>query len=196
LKQSIAMTMQEQKKSIFRSESWRRYLMRQEASVFPRLVTPRNFVILWGLLTAVLAISLWILLKETPVYTRGAAIAVKSDERAIGENIFAVLTGDRPHAFQPGNAGAIELIENYAAITGTITEVENEQIGLAEAVSRFGLTGEACSVIQFPASVVFLRIPDVGHDMFRHENRTNVYKAQVQRGTQRAITYVISATTR
>lgn len=192
--------MQEHQRLIFRSESWRRYLARQEATVFPRLVTPRSLAALWLLLALVMAASLTILSREAPVYSSGAAIAVTRDGNVSGEIVFAVfLPGQQPQAFHPGNAGSVELANNRPPITGSIIEVEKAQIGLSEATSRFGLPADACSRIRFPAAVVFLRITGGGHDLLRPDNRpdnlNDVYQAQVQRGTNRAISYVISATT-
>ncbi|HKQ78668.1 MAG TPA: hypothetical protein VJ810_33530 [Blastocatellia bacterium] len=189
--------MQERKKLIFRSESWRRYLARQEAAVFPRLVTPRSLVVLWLSLALVIATSLAILLKETPVYSSGAAVVVSRDESVSGEIVFAVLLpGTPPQTIRPGNAGQVEASDDRPPITGSIIEVEKARIGLSEAASRFGLPADASSKIQFPASVVFLRITSGGHDLLRSDNRNVVYQAQVQSGTQRAISYVISGTTR
>ncbi len=188
--------MQDQKNPIFRSESWRRYLTRQEAAVFPRLVTPRNFAFLWLLLAAVIAISLMILFNKAPVYSPGTAIAFKRGDTAGEGSVFVVLAPGKPsQAFKAGGTGSVFLAENQPPVTGTITEIENTQIGLSEAISRFGLPAEACSTIRFPAAVLFLRITEGGHDLFRPGNQSNVYKAQVQHGTQRAISYVISATT-
>src|SRR5262245_5678862 len=151
--------MQEHQRLIFRSESWRRYLARQEAAVFPRLATPRSLAALWLLLALVITTSLTILSKQAPVYSSGAAVAVTRSENVSDEAVFAVLLpGQQPRAFRPGNGGNIELANNRPPITGSIIEVERAQIGLSEATSRFGLPADAFSKIRFPAAVVFLRI--------------------------------------
>jgi hypothetical protein len=189
--------MHENKRLIFRSESWRRYLARQETTVFPRLVTPRSLAVMWLLLALVIAASLTILSKEAPVYSPGAAIAVTGGESFSAEIVFAVfLPGRQPQDFHPGNAGRVELAKNRPPITGSIIEVEKAQIGLSEATSRFGFPADAPSIIRFPASVAYLRITAGGPDLPGAVNRNVIYQAQVQRGTQRAISYVISATTR
>jgi len=189
--------MQGRKRLIFRSESWRRYLARREATVFPRLVTPRSLAALWLLLALVMAAGLTILSKEAPVYSHGSAVAVTRGGIGNGETVFAVLlSGAKPRDFHPGNAAGVELAKNRPPIKGSIIEVENAQIGSAEAAARFGLRADACSTIRFPASVIFVRLTSDEHDLLRSDNRNVVYQAQVQRGTQRAISYVISATTR
>src|SRR5262245_1858787 len=182
--------MEEHKRLIFRSESWRRYLARQEATVFPRLVTPRSLAALWLLLALVMATSLTVLLKEAPVYSSGKAIAVTKAESVSGEIVFAVLLPEkRPQAFRPGAAGSVELANNRPPITGSIIEVEKALIGLSEAMSRFGLPADAFSSIRFPAAVVFLRITAGGRGLLGADNRNVVYQARVRRGTQRAISY-------
>src|SRR5215510_4380621 len=101
--------MQGHKRLIFRSESWRRYLARQEATVFPRLVTPRGLAALWLFLALVTATSLTILSKEAPVYISGAAIAVTRSGSVNDEIVFAVLlSGENPRDFHPGNAAGVE----------------------------------------------------------------------------------------
>src|SRR5215475_5518693 len=105
--------MQENKRLIFRSESWRRYMERQEATVFPRLATPRSLAVLWLLLALVIAASLTILSKEAPVYSHGSAIAVTKGGSASGEFVFAVLlSGAEPRDFHPGNGAFVEAAKN------------------------------------------------------------------------------------
>ena len=187
--------MQEQKRLIFRTESWRRYLARQEAAVFPRLTRPRSLAALWLLLALVLGASMTILSKEAPVYCPGAAIVVTKGGSLSGEVVFAVLLTGRPQAFRSGNAGRVDLANNQPPITGSVIEVERAQIGWSEAASRFGFPADVRSTIRFPASVALLRITADGHDLFRPDNRNVFYRAQVQSGTRRVISYVISATT-
>jgi len=188
--------MQENKRLIFRSESWRRYMERQEATVFPRLVTPRSLAFLWLLLALVMAAGLTILSKEAPVYSRGLAIAVMRGESASGEFVFAVLlSGAEPRDFHPGNAACVEVAKDRPPIKGSIIEVEKAQVGSSEAAARFGLRADVCSTLRFPASVILVRLKSDEHDLLGPDNRNVVYRAQVQRGTQRAISYVISATT-
>jgi len=188
--------MQEHKRFIFRNEAWRRYLARQEATVFPRLVTLRGLVALWLLLALIIAASLTILSMEAPVYSAGAAIAVTRGGNVSGEIVFAVLvSGEQPPAFRPGNAAIVGLAKNRPPVTGLIIEVEKARVGLSEAVARFGLPPDARSTIRFPASVVFVRLTADGGDLLRSDNRNVIYQARVQSGKQRAISYAISATT-
>src|SRR5262249_62045909 len=135
--------MQGHKRLIFRSESWRRYLARQEATVFPRLVTPRGLAALWLLLALVMATGLTILSKEAPVYSHGSAVAVTRGGIGNGESLFAVLlSGAQPRDFHPGDAAGGELAKNPPPIKGSIIEVGNARIGSAEAAAR--LRSRAC----------------------------------------------------
>jgi len=188
--------MQEPKKPIFRSEAWSRYLARQEAAVFPRLVTPRGLAALWSLLALVMAAGPAILSIEIPAYSPASAIAVVRSDNGSGEAVFVALApGKEPNVFRPGNAAIVELADNRPPVTGSIIEVEKAQIGLQEAADRFGLPPGARSSIRFPASVVFVRPAADGGDLLRSVNRNVIYQAHVQSGKQRAISYVISAAT-
>jgi hypothetical protein len=187
--------MQEHKRSIFRSEAWSRYLARQEATVFPRLITPRNLAALWLLLALAIAAILMILSMEAPVYSSGTAIVVKGGVGGSDEIVLAVLLSrQQPYAFRLGNAASVELAKNQPPIIGYVIEVEKAQTSLQEAVTRFGLPADARSTIRFPASVVFVRLANNG-GLFAPVNQNVIYQAQVQSGTQSAISYVISATT-
>src|SRR5262245_9746059 len=94
LDQSIAM--QENKKIIFRSDSWRRYLERQEATVVPRLATPRSLAALWTILALVISASLTILAKKAPIYSPGLAIAGANVEMNNGDGDFTILLSGQP----------------------------------------------------------------------------------------------------
>ena len=189
--------MQENKKIIFRSDSWRRYLERQEATVFPRLAAPRSLATLWMLLALIIATSLAILSKKAPTYSPGLAIARANGGMDNGDADFTILLSGQPkQAFHAGNSGLIEFADNTAPIMGSVIKVENSQIGLSEAMTRFGLSAETFASIRFPASVVNLRVTSTMTGGQRQANHKVVYQAQVQNGTKRAISYVISATTR
>jgi hypothetical protein len=188
--------MQEPKRQIFRTEAWNRYLARQEATVFPRLLTPHSLAVLWLLLALVIAGGSAILSMEAPVYSAASAIALTGAENnGSGAHFVALAPGTEPRAFQPGSGALVELAENRPPLTASIIEVEKAQIGLAEASMRFGLRADALSTIRFPASVIFVRLSADGGDLLRSVDRNVIYQAQVESGKQRAISYVISAGT-
>ena len=171
-------------------------MARQEATVFPRLVTPRGLAALWLLLASVMAAGLAILSIETPAYSPASVIAVVRNGSGSGEAVLVALApGKQPNVFHPGNAAIVELTNNRPPVTGSIIEVEKAQISLQEAAARFGLPTGALSAIRFPTSVVLVHpTADVG-DLLRSVNRNVIYQAQIQSGKRRAISYVISAAT-
>src|SRR5215813_8742207 len=95
--------MQERKRQIFRNESWQRYLARQEAIVFPHLVTPRSLAVLWLILALIITASLLVLSIETSLFSPGVAVRMSGNESTPGEAVFALLfSGQMAPALRAG----------------------------------------------------------------------------------------------
>jgi hypothetical protein len=189
--------MLERKRSIFRNEALQRYLVRQEATVIPRLLRPRGLVALWLFLAVAIAASLVILLREAPAYTHGVAVAVERsvvDAGARVESAFAILlSGADADALRPGKIVKVEVSKGEPAITASIVTVEPELIDLPIAVARFRLTAEAGSTIRFPAAVAFAHPAGEVSGPFRSGRQHIIYKAYIQQSSQRAASYLFAA---
>jgi hypothetical protein len=185
--------MQERKRQIFRNESWQRYLARQEATVFPRLVASRSLAALWLILALTLAASLLVLSREAPVYSSGVAVAVSGGNSPDGETVFVVLFPERDaRSLRPGKAVEIEVAKEEAPITASVIHIETAPVSSADAMNRFGLATETLARIRFPASVAFAQPVEDMDGLLRAGNGSSGYTARVQHGSRRAISYLLS----
>lgn len=182
--------MPEPNRSIFRPEALRFHIQRNEEPVYPRLISPRAFVILWILLGVVLSIGVLAVFAEVPVHASATGFMIEGT----AEPVLALLLPPRElRHLQPGQRAFIKRYDGNLAVA-RIFAVEGSLMGPAAVRSLLDLSETAASGIKEPVAVAFARLDAGALAGPAGLYQGSSFVAEIELGTRRAITLFPGAT--
>ena len=174
-------------RSIFRNEAVERYRARQDASVYPKLMSSHGLPALWVALTLLIAAGLQILSIKIPFFAFGTAISCDQDRLFI-----ILIPANDAHHMAIGKEVRLESNKGNCQLRAYLTEIGAVQISPEMAVEQFGITGKLLSGIKFPLIAVHAR-GEVTESNTSCSNGSGIrFQAKVRVGSRRVFYYLYS----
>ena len=169
---------------IFRGEALRRYIDRQEASMYPKLLARYKSIWLWSALAFL--ITAFILVISIRVPRQLSCVAVSTDPGR-GEFMLLVKT-DRSAFVSPGCEAVLEL-EAKGRVIKQVTLMEILPGEASDVLRRFGLDERV--ITKRHDKIVLALAKDSGEpDSAPAISRSEVYDARISVGYTKAISYL------
>jgi hypothetical protein len=169
----------------------RNYIERREAAVYPRLVSPRVFALVWIVVGLLFSAALVAWAARVPVYSSGVALALNRSEAHQWSSHTATMVVLLPSTelshLRVGQRVFLDPDKSAATADGEVIAVEPQLLGAAAIRDRFGLAGPAAAAMTEPMAVAvskFEQLPD-GFDY--SPNVARLHGAFIETGTRRVI---------
>jgi hypothetical protein len=184
--------------SIFRDDAIRRYVESSRKSVLPRLVSPRTFIYLWFLLGLLVMGSIVAWFTRVPVYASGSAVVVRwQSKKGTPEDIVVAAF------FPPQYLSSLQTTQklflrldamdvggasrNENRLSRSIVAVKPEIISSDGIQKQFALNPRALGSVTQPAAVVIAQLEPIPAGLPASTYLGSVGSAQIEVGSQRAV---------
>jgi len=181
------------KVSIFRSEALKRYMSRNEKTIFPKIIAPRTFLYLWLILALLLVAALCALLADIPVYASALALVVEDGNRKQNSSevkIALLLPPENLPQLQVNQTVFFRRDKVGPLVSRQINDVEPAILSPSAIRSRFGLSGDAATKVDESSVVAFISLEPLPHGMEASSYLGTSYNAQVEIGHRRLASFL------
>lgn len=183
--------MENSKASIFRAKAWQHYIVRHDEPVFPKLVSPRVFFLLWLALSLLITVGLLTMFAEIPVYAPAIAIVVETKGGRFndyGDTVLAVfLQAEKLPDLKAGQNVFFRLSKSSEPIRRPILTVEQRIISPKLAQDTFSLSAGVSAKISEAKAVAIAQFEPLPATIHPVDYLGSFYEAEVEVGTFRMI---------
>jgi len=182
------------KSSIFRSQALDRYFGNKDRSVYPKLVSPRIFLLLWVFLGLIAAGGLLALIAEIPINVPALAVVIapnggnESDEAG---TLVAILFSPRNLSeVRAGQRVFINCNQERSPLISRILDVEAGVISPKAAEDQFALGQSTASKLNESKAVAFSQWERASDGALSASYVGSSYDARIEIGSRRAISLI------
>lgn len=180
-----------EKSAIFRSEALRRYMSRNEKTIFPKNIAPRTFVFLWLVVGLLLCVGLCALFADIPMYASARALVVEENRNQEPDSqeikVVLLLSPEYRSQLAVNQRVFFRLDRVGAQVSRQISYVEPGIFSASAVRSRFALTGDATSKVNESAVIAFIPLGPLPSGSEASSYLGTSYDAQVEIGHRRLV---------
>jgi len=186
--------MQQNRRSIFRSEAVAEYIKNREQAVLPRFITPQIFCYLWGIVGLLMLSGLLAWFIQIPTHTEGTAQVIRGDGELVATTGMMIVA-----LFPPDMLERLLLEQTIFIRPATQTSIEqsvSQPIILTEPKvlspkiiqSRFGLN--VSTFTQQPSTVVVAALEQPLGNLPESVYEGATYSVMAETGSYRLLTLI------
>ncbi len=180
-------------KSIFRERAIEKYMRRREIHVILRMVSPRMFLFLWGLLLLAVCGGVVVWSIQVPILVQGKGIVVQqtvpqtTNTQQQQTIVLLLLPPDQQANLKVGQSVVVTIAGTNSSFTSMIEKVQAGVMSPTDIRTQFNVAAPLSQAISGPAVVA---IAPVQPASLGHTYLGSQCESQVKIGSQSALTFV------